>query len=114
MKRPQPGEAEYHDSLRAETAHLGVRVLVVAPGSVRTSVSKNALNAQAKARGVSDDAIDNGMEPQVAARRILDAISAGQRELMVADLFMLRPTAMWLINLSQRLRGTAGRANPAE
>jgi len=75
----------YHDSLRAETAHLGVRVLVVAPGSVRTSVSKNALNAQAKARGVSDDAIDNGMEPQVAARRILDAISAGQRELILAE-----------------------------
>src|SRR4030095_2095843 len=73
----------YHDSLRAETAHLGVRVLVVAPGSVRTSVSKNALNAQAKARGVSDDAIDNGMDPQVAARRILDAISAGQRELIL-------------------------------
>ena len=75
----------YHDSLRAETAHLGVRVLVVAPGSVRTSVSKNALNAKAKARGVSDDAIDNGMEPQVAARRILDAISAGQRELILAE-----------------------------
>ena len=50
-----------------------------------SSVSKNALNAQAKARGVSDDAIDNGMEPQVAARRILDAISAGQRELILAE-----------------------------
>jgi uncharacterized protein len=33
---------------------------------------------------------------------------------LVADLFMLRPAAMWLINLSQRLRGTAGRAKPAE
>jgi hypothetical protein len=33
---------------------------------------------------------------------------------LVADLFMLRQTAMWLINLSQRLRGTAGRAKPAE
>src|SRR4030081_2624420 len=33
---------------------------------------------------------------------------------LVADLFILRPTAMSLINLSQRLRGTAGRAKPAE
>ena len=33
---------------------------------------------------------------------------------LVADLFILRPTAMWLINLSQRLRATAGRAKPAE
>src|SRR4030081_3423877 len=32
---------------------------------------------------------------------------------LVADLFILRPTAMFLINLQQRLRGTAGRAKPA-
>src|SRR6202047_2196676 len=33
---------------------------------------------------------------------------------LVADLFILRPTAMFLINLSQRLRGTAGHVAPAE
>src|ERR1700712_4474179 len=33
---------------------------------------------------------------------------------LIADLFILRPTAMFLINLSQRLRGTAGHAKPAE
>jgi uncharacterized protein len=33
---------------------------------------------------------------------------------LIADLFILRPTAMWLINLEQRLRGTSGRAKPAE
>src|SRR5450631_3537304 len=33
---------------------------------------------------------------------------------LVADLFILRPTAMFLINLSQRLRGTASPAKPAE
>jgi predicted RND superfamily exporter protein len=33
---------------------------------------------------------------------------------LIADLFILRPTAMFLINLSDRLRGTAGRAKPAE
>src|SRR6266446_1768528 len=33
---------------------------------------------------------------------------------LIADLFILRPTAMFLINLSQRLRGTVGRAKPAE
>jgi uncharacterized protein len=33
---------------------------------------------------------------------------------LVADLFILRPTAMFLINLSQRIRGTAGSAKPAE
>lgn len=75
----------YHDSVRAETAHLGIQVLVVAPGSVRTNVSKNALDARAQPRGVSDAAIDNGMDPTVAAGRILDAVAAGKRELILAD-----------------------------
>jgi len=33
---------------------------------------------------------------------------------LIADLFILRPTAMFLINLSERLRGTAGGAKPVE
>jgi uncharacterized protein len=33
---------------------------------------------------------------------------------LIADLFILRPTAMFLINLQQRLSGTAGHAKPAE
>jgi predicted RND superfamily exporter protein len=33
---------------------------------------------------------------------------------LVADLFILRPTAMFLINLSQRIRGTADHAKPVE
>src|SRR3954462_1293439 len=33
---------------------------------------------------------------------------------LVADLFILRPTAMFLINLQQRLRGKAGQAKAAE
>jgi short-subunit dehydrogenase len=75
----------YHDAVRAETAHLGIRVLVVAPGSVRTQVSKNALGANAEARGISDAAIDNGMDPVTTAQCILDAIEAGERELILAE-----------------------------
>ena len=75
----------YHDSLRAETAHWGVEVLVVAPGSVRTNVSRNALDATANKRGVSDTAIEEGMDPREAARRIVDAIAEGQRELILAE-----------------------------
>jgi short-subunit dehydrogenase len=75
----------YHDSVRAETAHLGIGVLVVAPGSVRTNVSKNALDGKAQARGFSDPAIDNGMAPEAAAARIVAALEAGQRELILAE-----------------------------
>jgi len=75
----------YHDSVRAETAHLGIKVLVVAPGSVATAVSKNALDANAKPRGFSDAAIDNGMAANVAAGRILDALRGDVRELILAE-----------------------------
>lgn len=75
----------YHDSVRSETAHLGMRVLVVAPGSVRTNVSKNALDANAAARGVSDKVIDDGMAPELAAARIVEALRSGQRELILAE-----------------------------
>ena len=60
-------------------------MLVVAPGSVRTNVSKNALDANARVRGFSDTAIDEGMAPEAAAARILDALRNGERELVLAE-----------------------------
>lgn len=75
----------YHDSVRAENEHLGLKVLVVAPGSVQTNVSRNALNADGSVRGESDAAIDNGLSPDFAAAQILDAVDAGTRELVVAE-----------------------------
>ena len=74
----------YHDSVRAENEHLGLKVLVVAPGSVATNVSRNALNADGSVRGESDAAIENGLSPDFAAGKILDAVEAGTRELVVA------------------------------
>jgi len=75
----------YHDSVRAENEHLGLKVLVVAPGSVRTNVSRNALNADGSTRGESDAAIDNGLSPGDAAAQMLAAVDAGTRELVVAE-----------------------------
>lgn len=75
----------YLDSVRAETAALGITVHVIAPGSIRTNVSRNALNADGNRRGVSDQAIDHGMDPDAAAAAMLGAIAAGQRELILAD-----------------------------
>lgn len=75
----------YHDSIRAETTHQGMKVLVVAPGSVQTNVSKNALDGKAQTRGFSDTAIDNGMPADVAAARIVGSLEAGERELILAE-----------------------------
>jgi len=79
------GLVGYHDSVRAETDDLGIKVLVVAPGSVRTNVSRNALGATGEARGFSDTAIEQVMDPDVAANRIRDAVAGGIRELVLAE-----------------------------
>jgi len=76
----------YCDALRAEVeVAYGIRVTTVLPGSVRTKVAANALQADGSPRGVSDANIDSGMAPAECARRILDAVAAGARELVVAE-----------------------------
>jgi dehydrogenase/reductase SDR family member 7B len=75
----------YSDALRSEIAGQGVKVLVVAPGSVRTNVSRNALNSDGTVRGVSDAAIDNGIDPDEVARIIWGAVADGKREIVIAE-----------------------------
>ena len=79
------GLVGYGDSLRAECAMHGLRLLTVAPGSVRTDVSRNALNGDGSRRGTSDKAIDQGLEPDGVAARILEALEKGEREIVIAD-----------------------------
>ncbi len=75
----------YADALRSEVAGQGVKVLVVTPGSVKTNVSRNALNADGSVRGASDKAIDNGIDPVEVARLIWDAVESGTREMVIAE-----------------------------
>lgn len=78
------GLAGYGDALRAEVAHLGLKVHNIYPGSIRTDVSRNALTADGSARGVSDKAIDNGIDPIAAADQMVSAMLADEREIIVA------------------------------
>ncbi len=75
----------YADSLRVETAMLGLNVHVIAPGSIRTDVSRNAVTADGSKRGVSDGAIENGMDPDRAVRLMLRAMARGEREIVLAE-----------------------------
>ncbi len=75
----------YADALRAEMAGQGLKVLVVTPGSVRTNVSRNALSANGSARGQSDQAIENGIDPNYVAKMIWDGVQSGTREIAIAE-----------------------------
>jgi len=76
----------YADALRAEVElAYGLRVVNVLPGSVRTAVAANALQADGSARGESDANIEAGMDPAECARRILAGLAEGKREILVAE-----------------------------
>lgn len=74
----------YADALRAEVSVHGIQVHGIAPGSIRTNVSRNALTSDGSRRGISDKAIDNGIDPDQAAAEMLDAMAAGEREIIIA------------------------------
>lgn len=79
------GLSGYADALRAEVGYLGVQVHTIYPGSIRTNVSRNALTADGSRRGVSDQVIDNGIDPDLAADTMVAAMAAGEREIIVAE-----------------------------
>lgn len=79
------GLAGYADALRGELSQTGVQVHVIYPGSIATDVSRNALTADGSKRGRSDGVIDNGIAPAEAAKRMIDAVEAGEREIIVAE-----------------------------
>ena len=75
----------YADALRAELSVHNIAVHGIAPGSIRTNVSRNALTSDGSKRGFSDPAIEKGIDPEAAAAEMLDAMLAGQREIVVAQ-----------------------------
>lgn len=77
----------YANALRSEVTGAGLQVHVIAPGSVRTNVSRNALNADGSRRGVSDKGIDGGMDPEVAVAQMLAEMAEGKSEIIVATGF---------------------------
>jgi dehydrogenase/reductase SDR family member 7B len=70
----------FFDSLRAELGDTPILITLVCPGFVRTSISENALTGSGTAQGSMDDATDQGMAPEVLARKIIHAIEAEREE----------------------------------
>ena len=74
----------FMDSLRAEVYNDGIEVLVVTPGSIKTNISKNALEGDGKNHGVTDPAIAKGIEVEVCAKKIINGIKNDAQELLIA------------------------------
>lgn len=73
----------FFDSLRAELADTAIQVTLICPGFIRTDVSVNALTGDGTPLGTMDRAQAEGLDPDIAARRMLDGLARGDLEIYV-------------------------------
>ncbi|MEW9150759.1 SDR family NAD(P)-dependent oxidoreductase [Acinetobacter indicus] len=86
------------NSLRAEVAQEGIEVSVIFPGFVKTNVSFNALNGEGKPQGHQDEAIENGLEPDLFAQTTVSALLAGEEYIVVGG--AKEKLGVWVSRLS--------------
>lgn len=73
----------FFDSLRAEVHELNIGVTIVCPGPINTEISQNALTATGEKQNKKDDAIANGIEPEVLAKKYVTALKKNKREVWI-------------------------------
>ena len=71
------------NTVRAETSKAGLQVTVICPGYIRTDISSAALCGDGTPKGQHDRAVLKGMDPAVAARKMLNGIHRRRMEFYV-------------------------------
>nr|CAG4645578.1 EOG090X07KM [Lynceus sp. MCZ IZ 141354] len=76
----------FSDCLRAEVKSYGINVTVINPGYIRTNLSLNAVTGDGSRYGILDATTASGMDPDVAATKIIQAIKSNKKELLLCPL----------------------------
>lgn len=82
----------FFETLLIEHKNDNIRVSVLIPGRVRTSISMHALTASGKEHGRMDDGQAGGVTPEKAAEQIIRGLRQNRREILVgsSELLMLK------------------------
>jgi len=64
----------FFDALRLEHDKDNIRVTLICPGFVNTNIARNALTGDGSKLKQQDNATQNGLEPEIFAKRMLKAI----------------------------------------
>lgn len=75
----------FFEVLRAEEEKNGIHVTMVCPGYIRTDISLSALQGDGAKHAKMDPRISQGMAAPECARRILQGIGRGKKEIIVGD-----------------------------
>ena len=73
----------FFDSVRAEVFNDGIRVTTILPGYIKTNISLHAMNEKGEAYGKMDPNQAKGLDPNITAQKILQAVLAGKNEFFV-------------------------------
>ncbi len=73
----------FFEAFRAEVFRDNIKVTIVCPGYIKTSVSVNALTGIGTAHGKMEDGQAKGMPPERCAKRIINAIKWQREEIYV-------------------------------
>jgi len=96
----------YFESLRIEENRNNIHVHLICPGYVKTNVSYNAITETGKSHNQLDKGQEKGMDPNIAAKKILNAIRNnrfetffGGTELLAVTLRRLLPSIFYKLIL---------------
>ena len=73
----------YFESLRSEVKKENVKIVIVSPGRINTSISINAIDKEGKKHGVMDAGQKNGMPADVCAQKIIRAVNKNKKDILI-------------------------------
>lgn len=76
----------FFDCLRSEVSDRNIKVCVISPGYIQTSLSRNALTGSGSKYGVMDSTTAKGLPPEKVAKMILHAVQHNKSEIIPASL----------------------------
>jgi len=82
----------YFESMRIEEQFNNIKVHIICPGYVKTNVSVNAVNEKGESHNKMDKGQEKGMDPHIAARKILSAIRNNRYETFFGGMEMFSIT----------------------
>jgi dehydrogenase/reductase SDR family member 7B len=101
----------FFETLFLENKKNKLKVSVIIPGRVRTSISIHALDASGKEHGRLDEGQAKGLSPEKAAKIIIRGMMRNKREIMVGKgellLLHIRKYCPWLFfRIADRIKST--------
>lgn len=79
----------YFETLRAELKPYNVSVTILYPGRIRTNISLHAIDSRGNEHGKMDPGQNNGLAPEICAKRYINAIKKRRPEKLIGKIELL-------------------------